>query len=94
MQRAIDISENLSRFESALIAKSDYFSVNEFAMVCSVVTFDDAENDIRESFTFGLPVFLHENKHRVMVWLENDSFDDMQDFVFVATAYFSLYEEG
>ena len=94
MQRAIDISDNLGRLEASLIAKSEQFTVNEFAMVCSVVTFEDAYNDASMSFNLGLPVFLHENKHRVIEWLENDSFDDMQDFVSVTNAYFSLYEEG
>jgi len=45
--------------------------------------------------TLKLPIFLDANLDRVLMWLAKESFvGDMQDFVHVASAYISMYDEG
>ena len=94
MQSAIDISQNVSNLENALLASSDKFTPENFAMLCSVVAFDDAEDSSNDTFNLQLPVFLHSNQQRVEEWLASDSFLDMQDFVNVSAAYISMYDNG
>ena len=72
MQSAIDISESISKLESALLAKQDKFSPENFATICSVVAFDDADGQA-EGLTLKLPIFLHANLDRVMQWLTDES---------------------
>ena len=94
MQSAIDVSDNVSKLENALIAKKKQFTAQHFATICSVVAFDDSHGQ-EESLTLKLPVFLHENYSRVLNWLTNESFTEyMQDFVHVAAAYISMYDNG
>ena len=64
-----------------------------FATICSVVAFDDRE-DGQGSTTLRLPLFLHANAKRVEQWLADYELEDTQDFVYVATAYLSMYEDG
>ena len=94
MQTAIDVTEHLSKLESALLAKSGELSVNMFGLICSIVCFDDAAEGAKESYTLQLPVFLHENEGRVKEWLAQEKIEDMQDFVNISAAYLSLYEDG
>ena len=58
-----------------------------------MVAFDDRE-DGQGSTTLRLPLFLHANAKRVEQWLADYELEDTQDFVYVATAYLSMYEEG
>lgn len=57
-----------------------------------MVAFEDAPNGLM----LKLPLFLHANLERVLAWLsEGDSLTRyMQDFVHVASAYISMYDQG
>jgi len=59
-----------------------------------VVAFDDATVGSKDKYTLQLPVFLHESEEQVKLWLANDQIDDVQDFIYIAAAYLSLYEDG
>ena len=91
----MDVSAKLNLLESALLATKDKLSPENFATVCSVVAFDDASEFNREDFTLRLPHFLHANLSNVEAWLVEDAFAfDMQDFVNVAAAYLSMFDQG
>ena len=77
MQSAVNVTANVNKLETALLAKQDLFSPVAFAIICSVVAFDDAQVGSQEEFTIKLPVFLHANLTRVEEWLANDQFHDM-----------------
>ena len=57
-----------------------------------MVAFEDGPNELM----IKLPLFLHANLERVLAWLsEGDSLTRyMQDFVQVASAYISMYDQG
>ena len=77
------------------MAKKDEFTPENFATLCSVVSFDDTDNiGSTIDFTIKLPVLMHENLSRVEQWLDSDQLYDVQDFVYVATAYLQLYDSG
>lgn len=96
MQSAIDISEHISKLEEALLTHKGEFSLDSFAAICSVVSFDDAGKGSLDNFTVSLPIFMHENLEQVQQWLDQDAFTEMhvQDLVFVAAAYISMYDDG
>ena len=59
------------------------------------MAFDDSHGQAGGSLAIKLPVFLHANLDRVLQWLTDDSLTRyMQDFVNVASAYISMYDEG
>ena len=86
----------MTLLENALIAKQDQFTPENFSIICSVIQFDDAGlNSQAADMTLKLPIFLHENRERVLMWLADESFVlDMQDFVHVACAYISMFDKG
>ena len=61
MQSAVNVTANVNKLETALIAKQNLFTPDAFAIICSVVAFDDAQAGTQEDFTIKLPIFLHEN---------------------------------
>lgn len=61
MQSAIDISEHISKLEMALLQHKNDFTIDSFAAICSVVSFDDSGKGSLDNFTINLPVFMHEN---------------------------------
>ena len=42
MQSAVNVAANVNKLETALLAKQDQFTPDAFALICSVVAFDDA----------------------------------------------------
>ena len=42
MQSAVNVTANVNKLETALLAQQGHFTPNEFALICSVVAFDDA----------------------------------------------------
>ena len=94
MHNAVDVSADTSKLEKALISKQQDMDAEGFATVCSVVGFDNAQPNNPHSFNLKLPIFLHANLDRVVQWLEEGAFTDMQDVTFVAAAYVSMYDDG
>lgn len=98
MQSALDTSEHISTLEEALMARNENFSAEQFATICSVVAFEDAPGE--QILQIKLPVFLHANLDRVLAWLSDTDTEGspltryMQDFIHVASAYISMYDQG